>query len=54
VEAANLEEAIAIAKTNPTVAYGTTVEIRPVFTSHDECPLYRRLRELESEQAVAA
>jgi len=54
VDAANIEEAIAIAKTNPTVAYGTTVEIRPVFTSHDECPLYTRLKELEREQAAVA
>ena len=28
VEAANIEEAITIAKTNPTIPYGTTVEIR--------------------------
>jgi len=54
VEAANIEEAIAIAKGNPTVAYGTSVEIRPVFASHEECPLYSRLKELEREQAAVA
>ena len=54
VEAANIEEAIALAKTNPTIAYGTTVEIRPVFTSHEECPLTSRLKELEREQAAVA
>lgn len=54
IEAANLEEAIAIAKSNPTVRYGTTIEIRPVFSSYEDCPLYRRLQELEREQAAIA
>lgn len=53
VEAENLDEAIAIAKSNPTIAYGTTVDVRPVFKSHDECPLYRRLREVEQEAVLA-
>ena len=54
VEAANMEEAITIAKGNPTVPYGTTIEVRTVFASHDECPLYKRLNELEREQAAVA
>jgi hypothetical protein len=54
VEAANIEEAVAIAKTNPAIRYGTTVEVRPVFTSYEECPLYRRVQELEREQAAIA
>ncbi len=53
VETDSLEEAIAIAKSNPTIPYGTTVDVRPLFKSHDECPLFRRLRELEQEPAVA-
>jgi len=54
VEAANIEEAIAIAKKSPVVRYGTTIEVRPVFTSYEDCPLYRRLQTLEREQAAVA
>jgi hypothetical protein len=54
VEAANIEEAIAIAKMSPAIRYGTTIEVRPVFTSYEECPLHRRLQELEREQAAVA
>jgi hypothetical protein len=54
VEAANIEEAIAIAKMSPVIRYGTTIEVRPVFTSYEECPLHRRLQELEREQAAVA
>lgn len=54
VEAANIEEAIAIAKMCPVTRYGTTIEVRPVFTSYEDCPLYRRLQELEREQAAVA
>jgi hypothetical protein len=54
VEAANIEEAIAIAKMSPVVRYGTTIEVRPVFTSYEECPLYRRVQELEREHAAVA
>jgi hypothetical protein len=53
VEAGSLEEAIAIAKTNPTISYGTTIEIRPVNRGIEDCPLYRRLQELEQEPATA-
>jgi len=54
VEAANIEEAIAIAKMSPVTRYGTTIEVRPVFTSYEDCPLYRRVQELEREQAAVA
>ena len=46
LEAASMEEAIAIAQENPSVAHGTTIEIRPVI---DECPLNIRARSLASE-----
>ena len=54
LEAANIEEAIAIAQTNPTVPYGTSVEIRPLFSSYEDCPLYRHLQKMEREQAAVA
>ena len=37
-----MEEAIAIARTNPALAYGTVIEIRPVA---GECPLAAQARE---------
>ena len=45
-----LEEAIAIAKSSPNLAYGTSIEIRPVA---DECPLDVRARELAREEQFA-
>ena len=42
IEASNLDEAIAIAKTCPTLEYGITIEVRPVL---DECPIFKRLKE---------
>jgi hypothetical protein len=53
VEAESLEDAIAIAKTNPTIAYGTTIDIRPVTRGEEDCPLFRRAREAELELATA-
>jgi hypothetical protein len=50
LEAASLEEAIAIAKENPAVRGGTTIEIRPLA---DECPLDARARQLAEEQPAA-
>ena len=52
LEAESLEEAIAIAKGHPILAYDTSIEIRPVT---DECPLAARMREagLERELATA-
>jgi hypothetical protein len=43
LEAESLEEVIAIAKDNPAVRHGTTIEIRPLS---DECPLDFRARQL--------
>lgn len=45
-----LEEAIAIAKSSPNLAYGTSIEVRPVA---EECPLDVRARELAREQQLA-
>lgn len=53
IEADNIEEVIAIAKNNPTIQYGTTIEIRPLNRGEEDCPLYKRLREFEQETAVA-
>lgn len=46
-----LEEAIAIAQTSPSIAYGTTVEVRPVI---EECPLDAVARELAREELINA
>src|SRR6266487_1713000 len=45
-----LEEAIAIARTNPALAYGTSIEIRPVT---DECPLDTWARESALQEQLA-
>jgi hypothetical protein len=45
-----LEEAIAIAKSSPNLAYGTSIEVRPVA---DECPLAVRAREMAREEQFA-
>jgi hypothetical protein len=45
-----LEEAIAIARTNPGLAYGTSIEIRPVT---DECPLHTWARESALQEQLA-
>ena len=56
IEAASLEEAIAVAQESPSVRQGTTIEVRPLT---DECPLDFRARQLGCEgrlveQVVAA
>lgn len=43
LEANSLEEVIAIARENPAVRHGTTIEIRPLSS---ECPLDFRARQL--------
>ena len=43
--------AIAIAQSNPTLAYGTSIEVRPVA---EECPLDVRARELAREEQFAS
>ena len=45
-----LEEAIAVAKSSPTLAYGTSIEVRPLA---EECPLDVRARELAGEKQLA-
>lgn len=50
LEAASLEEAIAIAKESPTSLYGTTIEVRPLS---DECPLDARARQLGLKSCLA-
>ena len=45
-----LEEAIAIAQSSPSLAYGTSIEVRPVA---EECPLDVRARELAREEQFA-
>ena len=45
-----LEEAIAIARTNPGLAYGTSIEIRPVS---EECPLDAQARESALQEQFA-
>jgi hypothetical protein len=42
LEAANLDEAAAIAKACPTLEYGITIEVRPVL---EECPVFQRAKE---------
>ena len=51
LKAESLEEAVAIAQTNPMIKHGITIEIRQIT---DACPLDARVRELEQEVAAAA
>lgn len=50
LQADSLDEAIAIAKGNPTIAFGTTIEVRPVA---EECPLDARARQISHEKQLA-
>jgi hypothetical protein len=45
-----MEEAIAIARTNPALAYGTSIEIRPLA---EECPLDALARESAPQEQFA-
>lgn len=38
----DFDEAVAIAKSNPTLEYGITIEVRPVL---EECPIFQRVKE---------
>ena len=54
LQADNLDEAVEIARSNPALKYGTTVEVRPVLA---ECPIAQRHPELftsAKERAVEA
>jgi hypothetical protein len=46
-----IAEAIAIAQSSPSLAYGTSIEVRPVA---EECPLDVRARELAREEQFAS
>ena len=46
-----IAEAIAIAQSSPSLAYGTSIEVRPVA---EECPLNVRARELAREEQFAS
>ncbi|HVY69232.1 MAG TPA: YciI family protein [Verrucomicrobiae bacterium] len=46
VTADSLAEAVALAKTNPSLEYGTQVEVRPVIA---ECPAMTRMKKLNPE-----
>ncbi|MDB6021893.1 MAG: hypothetical protein JWQ04_1750 [Pedosphaera sp.] len=50
VQADGIEEAIAIAKGNPMLAYGATIEVRPIA---EECPLDACARKLAQEEQLA-
>jgi hypothetical protein len=50
LEAGSLSEAVAIAKTNPALLHGTTIEVRPLS---DQCPLNVRAKELGCGEKLA-
>ena len=50
VDGDSLEEAVAIAQTIPGLAYGGSIEVRPLA---EECPLDVRARELAREEQLA-
>jgi len=50
VNVATIDEAIAIAQSSPSLAYGGSIEVRPVA---QECPLDVRARELVREEQFA-
>lgn len=51
LDVATLEEAVAIAQTSPSIAYGTTIEVRPIS---EECPLDALARERAQGELVNA
>jgi hypothetical protein len=50
VDVETLDEAIALAQSSPSLAYGGSIEVRPVA---EECPLESRARELAREEQFA-
>jgi len=50
LDVGTIEEAIAIAQSSPGVAYGGSIEVRPLT---EECPLDARARELAREEQLA-
>jgi hypothetical protein len=51
LDVATLDEAVAIARTSPSLAHGASIEVRPVT---EECPLDTRVRELTQAELVTA
>ncbi|HEX9048371.1 MAG TPA: YciI family protein [Verrucomicrobiae bacterium] len=51
IDVETFEEAVAIAQTCPTLAYGSSIEVRPLT---DECPSHTREQALASEEQLAA
>lgn len=45
LDVATIEEAVAVARSCPTLPHGISIEVRPLLT---ECPIARRLRENEN------
>ena len=50
LQADSLDEAVAIAKTNPTLEHGITIEVRPVL---EECPIFERAKKQHLAHASA-
>src|SRR5947207_12299509 len=50
LDVGTIEVAIAIAQSSPTLAYGGSIEVRPVA---EDCPLESRARELAYEEQLA-
>ena len=50
VDVETLDEAIAIAQSSPGLAYGGSIEVRPIA---EECPLEVRAREFATEEQLA-
>jgi hypothetical protein len=50
LHATTLDEAVSIAKSNPTLEHGITIEVRPVL---EECPIFQRAGKQVLFQATA-
>ena len=50
LSANSLDEAIAVAKSSPSLEYGTQIEVRPVA---EECPMAARARQIMPEEQLA-
>ncbi|HTI72049.1 MAG TPA: YciI family protein [Candidatus Limnocylindria bacterium] len=48
VQAKDLEDAVAIARSCPNLDYGTSIEVRPLL---EECPVFRRAKEILASAA---
>ena len=50
LQATTFEDALEVAKSNPTLEYGITIEVRPVL---EECPIFERARKQLLSHAAA-